>query len=74
MSGIADSDLEIRIRSLIDEAPADAVLTIRVEGAITDAAARVFSAARLRALAPATMNVEVRPADGFSRGSGEEIR
>ncbi|HEY7567365.1 MAG TPA: metallophosphoesterase [Gemmatimonadaceae bacterium] len=65
----AAADLERQLRVLIAEVPADAVLTIRVEGTITEDAARVFSAARLRALAPATMNIEVRPAGGFGRES-----
>lgn len=64
---IADADLEVRLRSLIDEAPADAVLTIRVDGTITEGAARLLSAATLRSLAPATMNVELRPIGGVTR-------
>ncbi|MGQ0641793.1 MAG: metallophosphoesterase family protein [Gemmatimonadaceae bacterium] len=61
VNGVADADLEVRLRSFIDAAPADAVLTIRVEGTITESAGRLFSAAHLRSLAPATMNVELRP-------------
>jgi DNA repair exonuclease SbcCD nuclease subunit len=63
---LADADLEVRVRSLIAEAPADAVLTIRVEGTLTEGATRLLSAAHLRSLAPATMNVELRPADRMS--------
>jgi exonuclease SbcD len=55
------ADLEVRVRSLIAEAPADAVLTIRVEGTIPDQAWQLLSAAKLRSLAPPTMNVELRP-------------
>jgi len=62
VNAVAEADLEVRLRSLIAEAPADAVLTIRVEGTITDGAARFLSASFLRSLAPATMNVELRPA------------
>jgi hypothetical protein len=36
------------------------VLTIRVDGTMTQHAARLLSAANLRSLAPATMNVELR--------------
>jgi len=61
LDAVADVDLEVRLRSLIAEAPADAVLTIRVEGTPTEGAARLLSAAHLRSLAPATMNVELRP-------------
>ncbi|MGH7711905.1 MAG: metallophosphoesterase family protein [Gemmatimonadaceae bacterium] len=61
LNTLAEADLEGRLRALIDEAPADAVLTIRIEGAITERAARLLSAAQLRSLAPATMNVAVRP-------------
>ena len=63
---LTDADLEVRLRSLIAEAPADAVLTIRVEGTLTEGAARLFSAAYLRSLAPTTMNVELRPVDRMS--------
>jgi DNA repair protein SbcD/Mre11 len=66
MNALADTDLEVRLRSLIAEAPADAVLTIRVEGTITEGAARLLSAAYLRSLAPATMNVELRPIERIS--------
>lgn len=45
---------------LVQAAPADAVLRISVDGAVTDAHRRLVSAARLRSLAPATMNLEVR--------------
>lgn len=58
---LAAADLEARLRTLIAEAPADAVLTIRLEGVVTEGAARLLTAAHLRSLAPATMNVELRP-------------
>ena len=67
VAAYAEDDLERQLQVLIAGLPADAVLTIRVEGTFTEGAARVFSAARLRALAPATMNVDVRPASGFGR-------
>ncbi len=63
VDAVAESDLEVHLRSLIAEAPADAVLTIRVEGTIPEGAARLLSAAYLRSLAPATMNVELRPVE-----------
>lgn len=61
VDALADGDLEVRLRALIAEAPADAVLTLRVEGTMTDRDWRLLSAAHLRSLAPPTMNVELRP-------------
>jgi hypothetical protein len=49
-----------RLRALLANAPSDAVLTIRVVGAMTPHTARLLSAAHLRSLAPPTMNVELR--------------
>jgi len=66
-----DAELEARLRALVTNAPADAVLTIRIEGAMTPHAGRLLSAASLRLLAPPTMNVEVRlasSADNDGRG------
>ena len=40
--------------------PADAVVSIRVTGEITESVSRVLSANFLRAVAPATMNVDLR--------------
>jgi DNA repair exonuclease SbcCD nuclease subunit len=59
LDAIAGDQLERTIRSLIGEAPADAVLTIRVIGAVTGQAARILSAANLRRLAPPSMNVQL---------------
>ena len=55
-----DSELEARLRVLLTDTPADAVLTIRVAGEMTPHASRLLSAAHLRSLAPPTMNVELR--------------
>ena len=60
LDAIADVHLEPTIRSFVDQAPADAVLTIRVAGAMTECASRVLSAAWLRSVAPATMNIDLR--------------
>jgi exonuclease SbcD len=54
------SSLENALLEIVRRTPADAVLRIRVNGALSAAQLRVLSAATLRALAPATMNVEVR--------------
>jgi DNA repair exonuclease SbcCD nuclease subunit len=61
-----DSELEARLRALLTDAPADAVLTIRVDGTMSQHAGRLLSAANLRSLAPPTMNVEVRLANSFA--------
>ena len=60
---IDDAALEATIRAVIAEAPADAVLTIRIVGTLTDHGRRVLSAANLRRLAPASMNVELKMED-----------
>ena len=52
--------LEPMIRTVIAESPEDAVLTIRVVGTVSDDARHVLSAANLRRLAPATMNIELK--------------
>ena len=55
--------LEAAVSAIIAAAPADAVLRIRLRGAVSDAALRAVSAARLRVLAPESMNVEVQAAE-----------
>jgi DNA repair protein SbcD/Mre11 len=57
---IADDALESTIRALIAAAPADAVLTIRVAGAMSEHAWRVMSAANVRRWSPPSMNVELK--------------
>lgn len=57
--------LESALRAIIAAAPRHAVLSIRVAGPLTDEQWRTLSAARMRAFVPETMNVEIRPADGF---------
>ena len=51
--------LDTAIRAIVAAAPPDAVLGIRVAGAVPDAGLRVLSAARLRSFVPETMNLEV---------------
>jgi DNA repair exonuclease SbcCD nuclease subunit len=60
---LADAELESAVRRIVAETPEDAVLTIRVAGLLTGNAARVFSAANLRHMAPPTMNIELRIED-----------
>lgn len=59
--------LESAIRAVIAAAPCDAVLSIRLAGSLTDEHWQVLSAGRMRAYVPESMNVEIRPADGFNR-------
>jgi DNA repair protein SbcD/Mre11 len=59
VAGLDDTAADTTLRAVIESAPADAVLRIRVRGDDSHLSARTLSAARLRALAPATMNVEV---------------
>jgi DNA repair exonuclease SbcCD nuclease subunit len=56
---VQDAAVDTTIRALIAASPADAVLTIRVVGKVGDTARRVLSAANLRHIAPATMNIEL---------------
>ena len=51
--------LDTALREIIAGAPRDAVLAIRVDGALTIEQRRVLSSSRIRALAPKTMNVEI---------------
>jgi len=82
IDAIAPDALESTIRSMITEAPDDAVLTIRVVGEVSEPAWRVLSAANLRRMSPVSMNVElrldgdaafVRPASGPKRADELEL-
>ena len=64
VDNIPEDGLEATLRTLVAEVPADAVLTIRVIGALTERATRVLAAPNLRRMAPASMNVELRIEDG----------
>jgi len=64
LDGLAATQVESAIRLLVASAPADAVISVRVTGAVTRDVARVLSANFLRALTPATMNLDLRLADG----------
>ena len=63
LDAVEDAAVDATIRGLIAESPGDAVLTIRVVGKVDDVARRVLSAANLRRLAPATMNIELKLED-----------
>jgi DNA repair protein SbcD/Mre11 len=61
VDGLSATALESSVRAMIEAAPCDAVLFIRVAGALTDEHWRCISAPRVRAMAPDSMNVEIRP-------------
>jgi DNA repair protein SbcD/Mre11 len=68
VSGFEGARLASAIGALLAELPADAVVRLRLTGQLTDSARRILGSAKLRALAPSTMNVEVRePAAWFRR-------
>ncbi|CAN5840818.1 exonuclease SbcCD subunit D [soil metagenome] len=58
-AGLSAAQFETAVHTIVSTAPADAVLTIRVTGSPLS----YLSMARLRALAPVTMNVELRWVD-----------
>jgi DNA repair exonuclease SbcCD nuclease subunit len=68
VDGAGEADVDSAVRALIDAAPRDAVLSIRMIAPLTEAQWRAISPARLRRIAPDTMNVEVLPVreDAFS--------
>ena len=64
LDGLDAAQVEATIRALVEKAPVDAVVSVRVTGTITESVTRVLSASFLRALTPATMNLDLRLADG----------
>jgi DNA repair protein SbcD/Mre11 len=66
IEGMSETSLAIAVREVITAAPVDAVLSIRLTGALAESQWRAVSPARLRAMAPSTMNVEIVPADAWS--------
>jgi DNA repair exonuclease SbcCD nuclease subunit len=63
LEGVAGHSLEAAIGAIIADCAADAVLTLRVVGTLTDHERRVLAAANLRRLAPPKMNVELKLED-----------
>jgi len=61
--------LQLAIQTIIAAAPVDAVLTIQIDGSLTETHWKALSAARVRESAPDTMNVELRPVTEFVRRS-----
>ncbi len=60
VDALADDAVESALRTMIAEAPDDAVLTIRVVGSIGEHAWRALSASNLRRLSPSSMNIELK--------------
>jgi DNA repair protein SbcD/Mre11 len=69
LDGLGPEQVESSIRTIVANAPADAVVSVRVSGAITESVSRVLSAGFLRALTPATMNLDLRLVDGYDPAS-----
>ena len=63
LEGQSGAEVESLIRTLVADAPDDAVMTIRVTGPITESVSEVLSAAFLRSLTPTSMNLDLRLAD-----------
>jgi DNA repair exonuclease SbcCD nuclease subunit len=64
LDGLTATQVESSIRLLVANAPADAVISVRVAGPINPDVSRVLSANFLRELTPATMNLDLRLAEG----------
>ncbi|GMR21747.1 MAG: hypothetical protein BMS9Abin37_0062 [Acidobacteriota bacterium] len=69
---LARDDLEVRLRRRLDMLPPDAIVALKIDGAIPG----ILGAASLRALAPSSMNVNlsVTPADRRHRPSSRTGR
>jgi exonuclease SbcD len=67
--GLSPAALESAVRATVAAAPPDAVLTIRIGGALTDEHLRCMSAARLRTYVPQSMNLEIRAGDASQRST-----
>ena len=64
--GLSAEALAAAVRTIIARVPADAVLSIRLTGTLTDEQWRAVSIAQLRAMMPPTMNVELTPVGQFT--------
>ncbi|MDX2060637.1 MAG: metallophosphoesterase [Gemmatimonadales bacterium] len=65
--GLSAAELEAAIGAIVGSVEPDAVLSIQLTSPLDESQRRLMTAANLRALAPATMNLDVRPAGGFRR-------
>jgi DNA repair exonuclease SbcCD nuclease subunit len=73
LEGLDADGVELAIRSVVANAPADAVVSVRLTGNITESVSRVLSASFLRSLTPATMNLDLRLTDGTQSTSRPKI-
>jgi hypothetical protein len=64
--GLTPTGFAAAVESIMADAPSDAVLSIRVAGALSVQHWRAVSSSRLRALRP-SMNVEIVPADRYQQ-------
>lgn len=62
VDGLDATSLRLAVQEVIEGAPHDAVVSIRLSGALTALHWQAVSASTLRAMAPGTMNVEITPA------------
>jgi DNA repair exonuclease SbcCD nuclease subunit len=67
--GLGANDVESAIRLLVANSPADAVISVRVTGTITEQVSHVLSADFLRTLTPSTMNLDLRLVDDVNWSS-----
>jgi DNA repair exonuclease SbcCD nuclease subunit len=62
---LSDRQLTEAIVAIVESAADDAIVSVRLTGTLTDAHWRAVAPSRLRAIVPATMNVDIKPAGGF---------
>ena len=74
LDGLDAPQVESTIRSIVANAPADAVISVRVSGVMTDSVSRVLSAGSLRAITPPTMNLDLSVADRFGSPATRRTR
>jgi DNA repair exonuclease SbcCD nuclease subunit len=67
--GVAREKLEKALRGMLHKLPGDAIVQIRVRGALRRDARSILTAGYMRELAPPTMNVEVMLVDERNRSS-----
>lgn len=63
-AGLTPGALHDAVRAIVAQVPEDAVLRVRISGDLTRAQLQAIAASRLRAFVPASMNLEIRTADG----------
>jgi DNA repair exonuclease SbcCD nuclease subunit len=69
LDGLEAGQVESALRSIVANVPVDAVVSIRLTGAMSEPVSRVLSAGFLRSLAPTTMNLDLRLVEGMTSAS-----